>query len=222
MRDPRGQARFLMIVADGMGGAEAGEVASHMAVEAVASVFFDSSEGPARALQAAVAEANRRIHQAAQVEETRRGMGTTCTAVTVADGHACAAHVGDSRAYWLRGTTLRRLTSVHSVWAERVAREWASPALAEGRNVLTRVLGVEEQVEPEIVDRVALAAGDRLILCSDGLWGLVLDVEIASVAGGRPPADACRDLVALANERGGPDNISVVVAEVQPEGAVTP
>jgi len=124
------------------------------------------------------------------------------------------AHVGDSRAYRLRGEDLRRLTVDHSVWAEQVreASDRISPAISSGRNQLTRAVGIEASVDVDATES-KLQPGDRLLLCSDGLWGLVTDPELFTLAHGSPLPEACRQLVALANARGGHDNVSVIVAE---------
>lgn len=202
-----------MVVADGMGGSEAGEVASRIAVDTLSQAYL-ADDGPlADLLPAALARANERIYRAGQAGHA---MGTTCTAVVVVEGHAHIGHVGDSRAHRIRGDALTRLTSVHSVWAERVCEGGISPAITSGRNVLTRALGPEPQVTPDVVTGLDVAVGDRFVLCSDGLWGLVTDPEILAIVRTCSPQAACRRLVDLANERGGPDNVTVLVAEVLP------
>jgi serine/threonine protein phosphatase PrpC len=206
----------LLIVADGMGGALAGERASRMAVDCVAEVYLGGSNGPAMALRQAMREANERIHKTAQLELDARGMGTTCTAAVAVGNHLWLASVGDTRAYRLRQGLLLRLTRDHSVWAERIQNDEfaATPSLPAGRNELTRAVGVEPRIEPELYES-EIQPGDRLCLCTDGLWVFVTDPEIAQFVGILPPEEACRQLVALANARGGHDNISVVVAEVE-------
>jgi protein phosphatase len=213
----RGQ---LLAVCDGMGGIEAGEVASRLAVDTIGEVYLAAIGTPEEALRRAVVEANRRIQQAAAEQLGGRAMGTTCTAVAVVGDRAYVAHVGDSRAYRVRNRTLRRLTRDHSVWAERVraGQQGITPAVTSGRNQLTRALGVEPSVEVDC-SSVDLQPGDRLVVCSDGLWGLVTDHEILTVVRTQEPAEACARLAALANRRGGPDNISVIVAEVRDSGA---
>ena len=213
--DPTGARGVLLVVADGMGGQAAGEVASRMAIDAVADVYFASAEAPATALRQGLAEANRRIVEANAVQAEERGMGTTCVAVAVHGGRACALHVGDSRAYHLRGPVLVRLTRDESVWAEHV-RAGASPAQLYGRNQLLQAVGMEAELELQPPSELACQPGDRVLLCSDGLWGLVTDPELAAVAGAGDLAGACQRLVALANARGGSDNVSVVLAEIGP------
>src|SRR5262249_55889304 len=124
--DPSGLRGHLMIVADGMGGANAGEVASRLAVETVVGSYFASLEPSDAALRQAFVEANRQVFRAAQAPE-QSGMGTTCSALALRGPSACIAHVGDSRIYHLRGDDLRRLTRGHSLWAEEVERSGISP-----------------------------------------------------------------------------------------------
>lgn len=211
----------LFVLADGMGGARAGEVASRMAVEIVAEVFRSSADGPLETLEQAIRRANRDILKASWEQAESHGMGTTCVAVAVRDNRVALASVGDSRAYKIREGYLWRLSHDHSAWAERVREEGygASVSSTVGRNELTRALGVDTEVAPEMTE-TDVQAGDRLVLCSDGLWGLVTDPEILAVVSESTPADACAELVELANSRGGPDNISIVVAELRGERGV--
>lgn len=210
----RGQ---LIVVADGMGGAEAGEVASRMAVETVAEVFRATGGSVRDMLRRAIEEANARIYLASCERQDCHGMGTTCTALAVRGGRLCVGYVGDSRAYRIRRGVLVRLTQDHSVWAERVRDPalGSSPSNTSGRNELTRALGVDPEVHTELAE-FDVVTGDRLVVCSDGLWGMVTDPEILAMAQEVPPAQACERMVELANVRGGRDNITVVVAEAQP------
>lgn len=213
--DGNGRRGDLLIVADGMGGAQGGEIASHLALEVIADTFFTSTAPTARALSEAFALANSRIYRAAQEQPDVRGMGTTCTAIAISDRTAHVVHVGDSRAYCQRAEGLVRLTRVHSVWAERISESpSASPRETEGRNVLTAVMGVDGDFNPDISEAIAVQPGDRFLLCSDGLWGQVTDPEMQEILLTSPPEEACRRLVALANDRGGPDNVTVMIAEV--------
>jgi len=211
--DPTGARGVLLVVADGMGGQAAGEVASRMAVDTVADVYFGATDAPAAVLHQALTEANRRIAAASVERADARGMGTTCVALAVIDGSACVLHVGDSRAYHLRGSALARLTRDESVWAAQV-RAGESPANAYGRNQLVQAVGTEIELELQPPCEVAIEVGDRFLLCSDGLWGVVTDPELAAVAADADLDEACRRLVALANARGGQDNVTVVLAEV--------
>jgi protein phosphatase len=205
----------LMLVADGMGGAAAGEVASRLAVDTVADVYFATGNGtPGRALQVALLAANDAIHEKAGGDRDLAGMGTTCTAVAVIGRDLWWAHVGDSRAYLLDGSGLRQLTRDHSLAAE-FERQGGGGAPPRARNVLTRCLGVvpEVQVDGE-AKPVRLEDGAGLLLCSDGLTNLVDDGEIQQVLSMHHPDGACRSLVQLARERGAPDNVSVAVAKI--------
>jgi len=215
---PSAAGGHLMILADGLGGTDAGEVASNIAVHTVAEVYFASGAGGRGALQQALAEANARIYRTARERPDTQAMGTTCTVLALENGQAWVAHVGDSRAYWIHEGMLTRLTQVHSVWAERVAAggNRASPSNPEGRNMLTRAIGIEPEVTPDVSDPIDVAVGDRFVLCSDGLWGLVTDPEILAIVQANGDEDACQHLIQLANARGGHDNITVVVAEVCP------
>lgn len=211
--DPAGARGVLLIVADGMGGQAAGEVASRMAVERVAAAYFAAAGPPAEALHDALVAANQEIAAAGAALDDARGMGTTCVAAAVVQGAAWVAHAGDSRAYHLRGGHLVRLTRDESVWANHV-RAGESPSALYGRNQLTQAVGTESALDLQPACEVPLAPGDRLLLCSDGLWGLVTDPELAAVASTGDLDTACRHLVAMANARGGPDNVTVVLAEV--------
>lgn len=211
--DPSGRRGHLLLIADGMGGEKAGEVASRIAVDVVAEVYFAADLPPAEALRAALREANARIHHAAARPE-RRGMGTTCSALALRDGEAWTAHVGDSRIYRLRRGALERLTRVHSLWAQHVSEQGISPAHRAGQNILMRTLGNPGEIEIDVGPPLELQDGDRFVLCSDGLWDLVTDPEIAAAAEHTSIDTACESLVDLANARGGHDNISVVLVHV--------
>jgi len=222
----------LFLLSDGMGGEAHGEVASALAVEIVerhcleaannrAAAFFgeprpDLSEKTNR-LESAVHLANRRIYEAAQAHPAQRGMGATILAAWLADQRLSLVHVGDSRAYLLRGGALEQLTADHSLVAEQVRRGIITAQQADTstlQSVLTRALGTHEEVEVD-ADEHVLLDGDTLLLCSDGLTRMVTDPEIAStlLTYPRPPAAADR-LVALANDYGGEDNITVVVVRI--------
>ena len=204
-------------VADGVGGHAAGEVASRMAIDAVRSAL----EGPAReaglhGLARSVEHANALVHAAAQ-KKGHRGMGTTFTGVLVQEGRACLAHAGDSRAYLLRGRRLTQLTQDHTLVAALVQAGMMTPeeaAVSPDRNVITIALGSEEEVD---VDTRVLAVepGDTLLLCSDGLHGVVSDEDIAAVLlRERDLGRAAAELVGRANDEGGPDNVTVVLVRV--------
>ncbi|HEU0023440.1 MAG TPA: Stp1/IreP family PP2C-type Ser/Thr phosphatase [Thermoleophilaceae bacterium] len=200
-------------VADGMGGARAGEVASALA----AGVFgeeADSGEAPEAQLTRIVQEANRRIFELAATDEAHRGMGTTLTAAKVHDDEVSLGHVGDSRAYLLRNGSLEQLTRDHSLVAELERTGQITPEAAEHhpqRSIITRALGPEPSVD---VDTYTLAGrdGDLFLICSDGLTSMVPDEELAAIL--RAPTtleDTAGALVRAANQSGGKDNITVVL-----------
>ena len=205
----------LLVVADGMGGHQGGETASRIAVEAIQEVFERDNPSPPELLREAFEIANRRIYEAASQNPELEGMGTTAVALLL-DGTEAAwlAHVGDSRAYRLRDQILEPLTKDHSVVTRLVEEQGMTREEAQqspNSHVLLRAVGVELEVEVD-VKPVSLAPGDRFLLCSDGLWGEVPDAEIAATLRHHSPADAVRIFVAEANNRGGPDNVTVQVA----------
>ena len=200
-------------VADGMGGAKAGEVASSLAAGAFEGETR-SGEAPEAQLSRILREANRRIHDLAVTDDSHRGMGTTLTAAIVSDDEVSIAHVGDSRAYLLRDDRLEQLTRDHSLVAELERSGQISPEAAEHhpqRSIITRALGPEPDVE---VDTYTLAArdGDVFLISSDGLTSMISDEEVASIlrAGGTLE-QAADTLVRAANQSGGKDNITVVL-----------
>ena len=212
----------LVVVADGMGGHSAGEVASQMAADVVSRLYYDSPEEPGVALKGAVEEANRRIHSAAAADESKHGMGTTCTALALCGATAYAAHVGDSRLYMLRESRLYQLSEDHSAVNEMVKLGIITKEQArthEDKNVILRALGTTPEVEVSTVEAFGVRVGDQYLLCSDGLYDLVPDDEIASVLAGAEDVHAAGErLIALARERGGHDNITVGIIAIMPEG----
>lgn len=199
----------VLIVADGMGGHVAGEVASRLAVNAAASSDLDAGDR--------VAAGNRAIREEVAREPGLEGMGTTMTLVALdEDGVAHFGHVGDSRAYLLRDDDLSQLTEDHTVAAEYVAAGQISPEEAAShpqRHMLTRTLGLTRFVNVDAME-LDLVEGDRLLLCSDGLTEMVADDAIAETLASGTPDEAVWNLVDMANEAGGVDNISVVVIDV--------
>jgi PPM family protein phosphatase len=201
----------LAVVADGMGGAAAGEVASAAALDAVL-----AGEGD---VAGRIEAANRAVHALATAQSQLAGMGTTVTAVHLDDaGVAEFAHVGDSRAYLLRDGKLRQLTRDHTVVAEWLASGAIDEETAKShprRGMLTRSVGVAPTVS---VDRFSepLRVGDRLLLCSDGLNGMIPDSLIASLLRSAPAEEAAWSLVEAANTAGGHDNITVLIVDVGP------
>ena len=203
----------LFAVADGMGGAKAGEVASAVAVEAVEGAT-ESGESAETELANIVRQANRRIYDLAVADESRRGMGTTLTLAKVHGDEVSLAHVGDSRAYLLRGGELEQLTRDHSLVAELERSGQITPEAAEHhpqRSIITRALGPEPDVE---VDTYTLAGrdGDAFLICSDGLTSMISDDEVASILRSAGSLDEAADeLVRAANQSGGKDNITVIL-----------
>jgi serine/threonine protein phosphatase PrpC len=203
----------LFVVADGMGGAQAGEVASGLAVETLAEMPPDDGNVEVE-LTEAIAEANRRIHEKAQNDRDLAGMGTTLTAAFVHDGQVTIGHVGDSRAYRYREGELAQLTDDHSLVAEleRHGKLTAAEARVHPqRSMILRALGIGPEVE---VDTYCFtgAAGDVFLLCSDGLSGLVHDQVVAEVLEGCDSLEQAGErLVELANLSGGPDNITALL-----------
>jgi PPM family protein phosphatase len=200
-------------VADGMGGARAGEVASAMAADAFEGVS-DSGEPAEAQLARILRDANRRIYELAVSDESHRGMGTTLTAAKVHGNEISLAHVGDSRAYVLRDGRLEQLTSDHSLVAELERSGQLSPEAAEHhpqRSIITRALGPEPDVE---VDTYTVTGrdGDLFLLCSDGLTSMISDEEVASILRSSDSLEGKADaLVLAANQSGGKDNITVVL-----------
>jgi protein phosphatase len=210
----------VFAVADGMGGARAGEVASRMAVEA----FDERAEaprGPEEMLRDVAQEANRRIYEMAQGDSEHAGMGTTLTAAMVVDRDVAVGHVGDSRLYRFRAGGLERLTDDHSLVEELVRQGRLTPEEAEGhpqRSIITRALGPEPDVDVETFTHTA-RPGDVYMLCSDGLSGMVSDEEMAAIlreAGSLQ--EAAQSLVETANRNGGKDNITVVLFRLEGDG----
>lgn len=209
----------LAIVADGMGGYEGGQEASRLAVESVRHVYDrDFGGDPQRALISGFEAAHANIQRYAAEHPEFHGMGTTCTAVSIIDNRLCFAHIGDSRLYLVRGDTITRLTRDHSYVGRLVESGIVRSEDAEShpqRHILTAALGSGRDVAPQIPDEpVPVEDGDTLILCSDGLWGLVGDQELGKVSRENPPAEACQQVVKLALDRGGPDNITVIVLRI--------
>lgn len=202
---------MVLMVADGMGGHVAGEVASRLAVNAAASTDVDPGDR--------VAAGNRAIREEVAREPSLEGMGTTMTLVSLdEDGNARFGHVGDSRAYLLRSGEMRQLTEDHTVAAEYVAAGQISPEEAvthPQRHMLTKTLGLTRFVNVDEIS-LALQEGDRILLCSDGLNEMVPDDRIAAALMASTVDDVAWRLVEMANEAGGVDNITVIVADVLP------
>jgi protein phosphatase len=217
--DARAGSGALFIVADGMGGHRGGEIASGLAVKTIGEQYYQSEGDATKALLSAFNAANAAIFGEASADATLMGMGTTCTALALRGGEAYVAHVGDSRAYLVRDGDVRQITMDHSLVGEMVRSGIISDEDARThpkRHVITRSLGVQESIETDTLESPLPArAGDTFVLCSDGLTSYVEADEIRGVVGSESPAEACKSLVALANNRGGRDNITVLVIAVR-------
>jgi protein phosphatase len=224
-----GERGSLFVVADGMGGAAAGELASEMATETIYSQLVDgwandadqSAPRFAARLKEAVEAANGHIHAYQKAHPEVRGMGTTATALGILGDQAFVSQVGDSRAYLVRGGTAYQITKDQSLTQRLVevgemTEEQA--AKSDRKNIILQALGPDPRVKVDLTHQ-ALRRGDILVVCSDGLSGQVTNDEIAQIVSQSPSVQAaCDRLIALANERGGPDNITVVVAQVDGDG----
>jgi protein phosphatase len=223
----------LFIVADGMGGHNAGEVASQMAVDELAGFFRSFHDDPrqdwpfpvdrqrslgANLLTVGMRVANQKVRASAEADRSRTKMACTVVAMAVGDQQVSIAHAGDARAYRLRGQELKRLTTDHSILAEMIA---ARPEMTDAemaafshRNVVTKAVGSKADLEPSLyVGRLQI--DDLFLLCSDGLWGSVKDQTITEILHSTTDLEAvCQLLVDAANDAGGPDNITAVMVRV--------
>jgi protein phosphatase len=225
----------LFVLSDGMGGEAHGEVASALAVETVVKHCIEALDNPAVTLygqqQAAWSEKTKRLSSAAHLANTKifssaqehteqKGMGATLTAAWIDGAKLSIVHVGDSRAYLLRSGTLQQLTSDHSLVAEQVRHGILTAAEAEEsqmQSVLLRALGSQPDVEVDAEEHMVVAR-DILLLCSDGLTRMVIEPEIAGTLQSEPDAvKAAQKLVDLANDRGGSDNVTVIVVRIGAE-----
>ena len=216
--DLAGRRGMFFAVADGMGGASAGEFASRMALRLTANAYY-RSPAPAipQALREAVEAANRQVFEEAEINPLLSGMGTTICALVVMGEYGYIAHVGDSRVYLLRSAgPIRQITHDHSLVAEQMRCGILTEAEARNhslKNLITRAVGIKNEVN---VDMYAahLEKGDQLLICSDGLSNLVQDDEIAALLQSAAPNEAARALIEAALDGGGPDNITVAVLHV--------
>jgi protein phosphatase len=214
------QRGHLFMVADGMGAHAAGELASRLAVDHVPHLYrkFVELSGP-EALRRAVIEANAEINRRGQANEEFYNMGTTCTALTLLPQGAVVAHIGDSRVYRLRKGRLEQMTFDHSlVWEMRASGHLNvdnESALAIPKNVITRSLGPYPEVKVDLEGPFPVEVGDVFLVCSDGLTGQVSDNELGPILAHLPPKQAAQVLVDISNLRGGPDNITLIIAQVK-------
>ena len=208
----------LFLVADGMGGHQSGEMASRRAVDHVIRAYVDDPTADVgTSLPRAIESANTALYAGAADRAIGRRWGTTLVAAVVQRDNLWIANVGDSRAYLLRNGKLRQLSRDHS-WASSV-KDAALVGDWIGRHVVTRALGLKPDVEVDLFPPVRLHVGDRVLLCSDGLTTPLSDGEIQDVTARYPPQKAAAALVGAANDRGGPDNVSVIVIRVAGQSA---
>lgn len=222
-----GSEGWLLAVADGMGGAQAGEVASLVATEhLVRTLIAAMGEIPvASQLRDGLVSANQEIRRIARERPECQGMGATITAAIIHEGHAIIGQVGDSRGYLIRAGQIQQITKDQSMVQALVDAGVLTPeqaAHSPQRNVILKALGANDELEPDL-SRVKLARGDYLLLCSDGLSNKVGNVEMYDIAlKSESLGAACAQLVTLANERGGEDNITVILARFDGAGLPAP
>lgn len=212
------QRGHLFVVADGMGAHAAGELASKIATDVISLDYSKlKDQSPPEAIVSAVLDANRQVHARGQASLDFRGMGTTATMLLLLPSGALAAQVGDSRTYRFRRNRIEQLTFDHSlVWELRATGQLPEGEAASHvpKNIITRSIGPNSSVQVDLEGPFPLEPGDTFLLCSDGLSGPVKDDELGTVLACLPPEEAVRALVDLACVRGGPDNITVIVARV--------
>lgn len=219
--DPEEWSRcgYLFMVADGMGGHAVGDLASRIAVETLPQAYFrGNAENVEARLRSAVLEANRAINDRGRRNIEFSGMGTTCSTLTLSENGAIVGHVGDSRIYRIRGEQIEQLTFDHSLQWEMIRLGRATPETVElfhPRNVITRCLGPDPVVQVDIEGPFSVQSGDFFLLCSDGLTNHVSDSEIGQIVSSLPPAESTRLLINLANCRGGSDNSTVIVVQIE-------
>ena len=213
----------LFAVADGMGGAQAGEVASRLAAAAFREYHDADRLEPAERVEAIIQEANRRIYERARTDSEASGMGTTVTAAILTNGRVSIGHVGDSRAYRVRDGELEQLTEDHSLVADLMRSGRLTPEEADAhpqRSVITRALGTDAEVDVDMTT-IDVEPGDLFLLCSDGLTTMVPEEEILRIVQEAGALDeAARSLVRAANSGGGEDNITVVLFQVAGDEAI--
>ena len=211
----------VVIVADGMGGASAGEVASGMAIRLIPEFYYASKKPPALALKEALEQTSAEIHRAAQADPEKRGMGTTCVAIAIIMPEVYVAYVGDSRLYRLRDGSFYQETTDHTVVNEMVQKGILTREQAkhhEERNVLSLSMGGRPEIQASYLEKpLVLLAGDRLLLCSDGLHDLVSDGEMQAIITDYPAPVAVKHLIEAARRQGGHDNITAALVHVVPK-----
>jgi len=212
------QRGHVFLVADGMGAHAVGELASKMACDLIPHTYMKARMGtPSEAIVKSFREVSAQIHSRASANRDFQGMGTTCSALLLLPAGALVAHVGDSRVYRIRKSRIDQLSFDHSLAWELVRRNHLTSeqaSLSVPKNVITRSLGPEIEIEVDVEGPLAVELGDVYLLCSDGLSGPVDDDEMGAFAANFHPRDACRYLINLANLRGGLDNITVLIIRI--------
>lgn len=213
------QCGHLFVVADGMGGHSVGDLASQITVDTLPLAYFKlEAESVPQRLLAAIKEANRAINDKARENPEFSDMGTTCSTLVLSPYGAFVGHVGDSRVYRIRNGKIQQLSFDHSLQWEMIRQGRATMEnvdMLHPRNVITRCLGPDADVNIDIEGPFHVQANDRFVICSDGLTGHVSDTEIGAIGSSLPPTDAAKLLINLANCRGGADNITVVVVNIE-------
>jgi len=223
--EPQDDAEFLqrgrlVLVADGMGGYKGGRVASRLAANTIRDVFLSSSEGdPKAVLMEGFLHAHQAIQEQAKSDPELEKMGTTCTAIILRGMQITLGHIGDSRLYLIRDGSATRLSRDHTVVNSMIESGLITREEAlthESKHILSAALGVGQALEADFIqDLTALTPGDILLLCSDGLHGLIADDELATATIGQSLSEACAELVAWAKVRGGPDNITLQMVRIE-------
>lgn len=213
---------LLLVVADGMGGHRGGEVASKTVVDTIENFFkssnTDHESDTLNFLKESIVQANDAVINTSAQKNDLKGMGSTCTAVLIVEEKAFVAHIGDSRAYLIRGKKISQLTRDHTLVEKMVESGILTKEQAKTsphRNMLTKAVGITDDIEVETYEPIKAVDGDVYFLCSDGLTEYLDDDEICSITNLYEPEKACNLLVKIANKRGGRDNITVQITKIQ-------
>jgi len=215
-----GASAQLLVVADGLGGYNSGDVASALAVKTIEESYAEIRKDPEKAIKHTLETANARIYKQSMQNRENAGMGTTCTLLLIQGGFAYSAHVGDSRLYLLRDGGIYLMSEDHSQVMDMVRQgllELSEVRHHPDKNVITRALGRQPQVEVSTwLEPLRLRVGDGFVVCSDGLYDDIEDDEICNAIDGRSATSACAELVRLAKQRGGSDNITIAIGRLLP------
>ena len=211
----------LFIVADGMGGHKGGKEASSIAVMVIGNEYFNHQNEDSEALKESIEKANGEIYKQAGASNEFGGMGTTCSVLLLKEENGIIGHVGDSRIYKIENNNIEQLTSDHTKVEEMLREGILTPEEAKNypsKSVLARALGVNEKVKVDIIKNINLKTSPTFVMCSDGL-AKVDGKEILNIISANAPEEACNKLVNLANERGGKDNVTVLIIKIYSEQA---